>query len=62
MILHNFNRSHIIVAYAVGGDTVPAAEQIGSFDIKLVDVFPLIPDYAIIRDVNAGHTLEDVAD
>ncbi len=42
VIFHYFHRSDIFVAYAVGGNSVFAAEHVGAFDIELVYVLALI--------------------
>ncbi len=46
MVLHDLDRTHILMAYAIGGYAVFTTEQVRAFDIELVDVLALILDLA----------------
>ena len=46
---------------SVGGYAVFAAKQVGTFDIKLVDVLALILYFAGFLHVDAGHAFEHIA-
>ena len=62
MVLHDLDSPDIIVADAVSGDAVFAAEQVGAFYVEFVDVLALILDFAALRNINAGHTAQHIAD
>ena len=62
MVLHHLDRPHILVAYAVGGDAVFTAEQVGAFDIELVYVLALILYLAGLLHIDTRHTFEHITD
>ncbi len=61
MVLHYLDCSHIIMAYTVGGYAVLAAEQVGAFDVELVDVLTLILYLAALCYINSRHTFQHIA-
>ena len=61
MVLHHLYRAHILVAYAVGGNTVFAAEEVGALNIELVDVLALVLYLAGLLHVDTRHTFEHIA-
>ena len=62
MVLHHLYRAHILVAYAVGGNTVFAAEEVGALNIELVDVLALVLYLAGLLHVDSRHTFEHITD
>ena len=62
MVLHDLDRTHILMAYAIGGYAIFTTKQVRAFDIELVDVLALILDLAGTLNVDTRHTFEYVAD
>ncbi len=62
MVLHYLYRADIFVADTVGGDAVFSAEEVGTFNIKFVDILALILYFAALGHIYAGHTFQHVAD
>ena len=62
MVLHDLDSPDIIVADAVGSNSVFASEKVGTFDIELVYILALILDFSTLRNINTGHTPQHIAD
>ncbi len=62
MILHYLDRTHIVMAYAVGCYAVFASEQVRAFDVELVDVLSLILYLAVVCHIYSRHTFQHITD
>lgn len=61
MVLEDLDGADVLVADAIGGHAVLAAEQVRALDVELVDVLALVRDLAALGDVDTGHALQHVA-
>ena len=62
MVLQYLHGGHVGGVDVVGGESVTALQQVHLLDVEFLDALAVVLDAAALRHLDAGHTLQHVAD
>ena len=62
VVLQDLHGGHVRGVDVVGGESVAALQQVHLLDVEFLDALAVVLDAAALRHLDAGHTLQHVAD